>query len=203
VALLASLSLLLAVPQWFLNLVTSVPWTKTITFHYAALPFAAVTIASVEGVSFIIRRWRVRAAATIVVAAVLACALISTTAWGPSPIGDEYRRGWWALDAGARLDDARTAIAMIPDGVPVSATYNLLPHLAHRAEIYSFPNPWRSQNFGIDGELRRSPADVQWIVADRAVFDLPTRALFDRLVADGTFRVVFDRGDYVVARRTK
>ena len=202
-ALLAPLSLLLAGPQWFLNLVTSVPWTKTITFHYAALPFAAVTIASVEGVSFLVRRWRTRAAAGIVAVAVLVCTLITTMAWGPSPIGQEYRRGSWALDANPRLDHAREAVAMIPDRVPVSATYNLLPHLAHRAEIYSFPNPWRSQNFGIDGEPRRSPRDVQWIVADRAVFDAPTKALFDGLVGDGTFRVVYDRDDYVVARRAR
>jgi uncharacterized membrane protein len=200
-ALLAPLSLALAAPQWFLNLVTSVPWTKTITFHYAALPFAAVTIASVEGVSFVVRRWKARAAAAIVAVTVVACALITTIAWGPSPIGREYRRGWWALDATERLEPGREAVDRIPDNVAVSATYNLLPHLAHRAEIYSFPNPWWSQNFGIDGEPRRSPAAVQWIVADRRVFDTSTAALLDRLIEDGTFRVVYDHDDYIVARR--
>jgi uncharacterized membrane protein len=202
-AVLAPISLLLAGPQWFLNLVTSVPWTKTITFHYAALPFAAVTIASVEGVSFVVRRWRARVGAVSVAVVVLACALITTIAWGPSPIGREYRRGWWALDTNTRLEVAQEAVDVVPDGAPVSATYNLLPHLTHRAEAYSFPNPWRSQNFGIDGEPRRSPADVAWIVADRNVFDDPTAALFDHLVNRGTFEVVFERDNYVVARRVR
>jgi uncharacterized membrane protein len=202
-AVLAPLSLLLAGPQWFLNLVTSVPWTKTITFHYAALPFAAVTIASVEGVSFMVRHWRARVGAASVAVFVLVCALITTIAWGPSPIGREYRRGSWALDTNTRLEFAQRAVDMVPDGAPVSATYNLLPQLTHRAEAYSFPNPWRSQNFGIDGEPRRSPAGVEWIVADRNVFDGPTDVLFDDLVDRGTFEVVFDRDDYVVARRVR
>ena len=64
---------------------------------------------------------------------------------------------------------------MVPDDAAVSATYNLLPHLRHRAEIYSFPNPWSSQNFGIDGEPRRNPERVQWIVADRGVLDKESR----------------------------
>ena len=68
VSLAAPLLLLLGAPQAFLNLITNVPWTKTITFHYAALPFAAVTIATVEGVAFLARRIRWRdAAATIAV----------------------------------------------------------------------------------------------------------------------------------------
>jgi uncharacterized membrane protein len=202
-AVLAPVSLLLGGPQWFLNLVTNVPWTKTITFHYAALPFAAVTIASVEGVGFVVRRWRIRGAPTIVAVSVVVCALITTVAWGPSPIGHEYRTGSWALDDTPRLDVAREAVDLVPDDVPVSSTYNLLPHLTHRAEIYSFPNPWRSQNFGIDGEPHRSPADVEWIVVDRNVFDTPTKSLFDGLVTGGTFRVVFDRDGYVVARRAR
>ena len=83
----------------------------------------------------------------------------------------------------------------------MSATYDLVPHLTHRAEIYSFPNPWQSMNFGIDGEPRRSGAGVEWIAADRRVLDAEARKLLQGFVDDKTFRVVFDEDDYVVLRR--
>ncbi len=200
-ALAAPLLLLLGAPQAFLNLVTNVPWTKTITFHYAALPFAAVTIASVEGVGFLARKIPWRDAAGVIASVVLASALVATVTWGPSPIGDEYRDGEWALAATPQLASAHAAVALVPDGAVVSATYNMLPHLAHRPEIYSFPNPWESRNFGIDGEPRRSGERVEWIVADRRVLDKETARFFKDLVDRGKFRVVFDQHDYVVAQR--
>ncbi|HXY93766.1 MAG TPA: DUF2079 domain-containing protein [Acidimicrobiia bacterium] len=202
-ALLAPLALLLGAPQALLNLITNVPWTKTITFHYAAIPFAAVTIASVEGVSFLARKLRAYDGAAIVGAVVLVCALMATVAWGPSPIGDEYRDGEWALTADSTLAAARAAVDRVPGSAAVSATYNMVPHLTHRAEIYTFPNPWQSSNFGIDGRPRRSGRRVQWIVADRNVLDRNTRALLVRLTTTGPFRVVYARDQYVVARRVR
>src|SRR5262249_15905750 len=68
------------------------------------------------------------------------------------------------------------AVDRVPDGAPTSAIYNLLPHLAHRDEIYDFPEPWRHVNWGVDGENMPDPAGVQWIVIDRRVLnahDLP------------------------------
>ena len=183
VSLAAPLLLLLGAPQAFLNLITNVPWTKTITFHYAALPFAAVTIAAVEGVAFLARRIKWRDAAGVIAAVVLACSFVATAAWGPSPIGDKYRDGEWALNAPPSSRAQRAAVAKIPDGTVVSATYNLVPHLAHRAEIYSLPNPWESKNFGIDGEPRRSGKRVEWIAVDRNVLDKETSS-----VAPGSYR---------------
>ncbi|HEY7106228.1 MAG TPA: DUF2079 domain-containing protein [Acidimicrobiia bacterium] len=200
-AVAAPFTLLIGAPQAVLNLITNVPWTKTITFHYAALPFTAVTIASVEGVAFLARRIPWRDAADVIAAVVLVCAVVATVTSGPSPIGDRFRDGEWALDASAQLAGARGAVGRIPDGAVVSATYNLLPHLTHRPEIYSFPNPWRSQNFGIDGEPHRSGRRVQWLAVDRDVFDEPTRQLYESLVANGEFEVVYRAGTYEVARR--
>jgi uncharacterized membrane protein len=201
VSLAAPLLLLLGAPQAFLNLITNVPWTKTITFHYAALPFVAVTLAAVEGVAFLARRIHRRGAASAIAVAVLVCSFVATMTWGPSPIGAAYRDGEWALDAFPEFESARAAVNLIPADAVVSATYNLLPHLAHRPEIYSFPNPWQSKNFGIDGEPRRSGARVDWIVADRRVLDKDTKALLQGLIDKGTFRTVFDENDYVVLRR--
>jgi len=200
-ALAAPVALLLGAPQAFFDFITNVPWTKTITFHYAALPLTAVTIASAEGVGFLVRRFRRHDPAAMLAIGVLVSAIITTIAWGPSPIGNHYRDGEWALDAGSQLASARAAVARVPDDAAVSATYNMIPHLTHRAEIYTFPNPWRSQNFGIDGWPRRSGRRVEWIVADKRVFDASTLALFRHLVTSGKFDVVYDNDFYAVARR--
>jgi len=203
VALAAPVVLLMGLPQAFLNLVTNVPWTKTITFHYAAVPFAAVTLAAVEGFAYLARRVRRRNRVELLASAVLLCAFAATAVWGPSPVGNAYRDGEWALVARPEFAQARAAIDLIPDGSPLSASYDLLPQVAHRAEIYSFPNPWQSQNFGIDGEPRRSGARVQWIVLDRRTLGKDAKQVFARLVQQNRFRIVFDRDDFVVARRVR
>lgn len=202
-ALLAPAVLLMGLPQAFLNLVTNVPWTKTITFHYAAVPYTAVTLAAVEGFAYLARRVRRRDRIELLSVAVLLCAFTATVVWGPSPIGDAYRDGEWALEAKPELAQAQKAVDLVPGSAPVSASYNMLPHLAHRAEIYSFPNPWQSQNFGIDGEPRRSGTRVQWLVIDRRTLGKDAKQLFLRLTDSGRFRIVFDHDDYVVARRVR
>ena len=201
VPLLAVPVLLLGVPQVLFNLITNVPWTKTATYHYAALPVFALTVALVEGVAWLGRRVRGPRLPRALAAGVLAAAAVTTAAWGLSPIGHEYRRGWWPLVADPRADVARADLARIPGSAGVSASYNLVPQLSRRAEIYSFPNPWESSNFGIDGRPRRSPRRVQWILLDRRVLDAHASGLLDRIVARGRFRVVSDRADYVLARR--
>jgi hypothetical protein len=44
---------------------------------------------------------------------------------------------------------------------------------------------------------------VKWLVIDRRTLGKDAKQLFTRLVAQGRFRVVFDRDDYVVARRVR
>jgi uncharacterized membrane protein len=194
---------LLGLPQLLLNLLSDVPWTKTITFHYAALPVAALAVGTVEGVAF---AWRRRPSPWLrsgLCGYVLVCALVATLAWGPSPVGAEYRSGVWPPVSDPRLAAKRAAIEMVPDGVAVSAAYTLVPQLAHRAEIYSFPNPWQARNWGISGSATRSATRVQWMVMDRTVLGPPDRLLFDKILASGRFEVVYDRDDMVVARRVR
>lgn len=199
--LLAPLTLLLGAPQMVLNLITSVPWTKTITYHYAALPLVALTLGLVEAVGWLSHRLRRPAALWAVLGIVLAASVVSSVQWGLSPIGDEYRRGWWPLSAKPRLDTVRAQLDRVPPDAAVAATYNLVPHLSRRAEIYTFANPWVSRNFGIDGRPVRDPGDVEWLLVDRQVLDPFDDALLARILARGTFRVVSDADGYLLARR--
>jgi uncharacterized membrane protein len=200
--LLAPLVALIGVPQFLLDAVSDVEWTRVINHHYAALCVAALALATVEGVAFASRRFG-RTARSVAPVVVLAGAVFGTLAWGPSPIGDAYDKGFWPPTVDTRIDAKRAAVALIPDGARVSATYGLVPQVSQRPEIYSFPNPWRSKNFGIDGSPRRSPHRVDWLLVDRAVVlpDPEASALLDSILASGNFRIVFDRDELVVARR--
>ncbi len=85
----------------------------------------------------------------------------------------------------------------------MSADYNLVPHLAHRQLIYTFPNPWTSSNYGVDGTEHPDPGAVQWLAVNTFLLDLPSRTLLDSLVSSGQFVVdSYDQG-VVVAHRVK
>lgn len=199
-SLLAPGVLLLGLPQFLIDALADVSWMRVITFHYAALPIAALALGVVEGVAFAGRRFGqvARTAAPIVV---LACAVYGTIAWGPSPVGAEYKKGWWPPSVDTRIKAERAAVALVPDGASVSAVYGLVPQLTHRPEIYSFPNPWRPRNWGVVGTPTRDPRRVDWLVLDRRVLSPDDVALLDSILASKKFRIVFERDDLLVARR--
>ena len=207
VGLLAPVALVIGLPQFVLDAISDVSWTRQITFHYVALPLVAAALAMVEGTAFLVRRvggltrW-------LVPGVVLACALATTLAWGPSPVGSEYRAGWWPPVTDDRIEVKRVAVRAVPGDASVSAVYTMVPHLSRRAEIFSFPNPWRESNYGAPGTAPPDPTTVDWLVVDRQALDDDGRALLDQVLrgdADdgGRFRVVLDRADVLVARRAR
>ena len=109
-----------------------------IRFHYTAIILAALGPGD--------RRGHRPAAAgglrRFAVGLVAACALATSVAWGISPISTQYRTGYWPLAGNARQAVLDTAVAAVPDDAAVSASYYIVPHLSHRTQIYTFPNPW-------------------------------------------------------------
>ena len=149
--------LLLGAPQAVVNLLSTVNFTWDVRYHYAALPVVALALGMVEGISAIDRWARRRALMRAlavrrgVLGLTLAAALYATWAWGPSPVSMRYEDGYWPRGRTVSTDAKDAAVAAIPDGAAVSADYNLVPHLADRELIYTFPNPWISSNYGVDG----------------------------------------------------
>ena len=198
--LLAIPTLLIAGPMLAVNMFSSFPYTREIRYHYSSLVLVGIILATVEAIAWVAekRPGLVR----FLVGLVVATSLAATVAWGPSPISVKYRSGIWPLTADSRQDAREAAVDAVPDGAPTSAIYNLLPHLAHRDEIYDFPVPFKNVNWGVDGENLADPANVQWIVVDRQEMSSDDLALLDRLTAR-QFRIVSDEEDIVVAKRVK
>jgi uncharacterized membrane protein len=195
--LAALLVLAMGVPQTVINLASVNDFTRKITFHYAALPLVALILATVEGIWLIARTSEQR---RVLVGLVLAASLLATVLWGPSPIGKEYQRGWWARHD-RRQATMEAAIALVPGNAAVSASYRLVPHLTHRKTVYDFPNPFKPANWGVHNENYPEASTAEWLVIDRKFLGPADRAIVDRLLADGEFHPLLDRDGIVVARR--
>jgi uncharacterized membrane protein len=199
-ALLAPGALLIGLPQFGLDAISDPSWTRSISYHYAALPLAAVAIAAVEGVAFLVRRID-GAARWAVPALVLACALVTTLAWGPSPIGAEYGEGWWPPATDTRLGAKRAAVDLVPDDAAVSAVFTFVPQLSDRERIYTFPNPWRPSNWGYRDQDTHDPRDVDWLVIDRLALGVADRLVLDQVLSVEDWKIVQDDENILVAHR--
>ena len=203
--LLAPALLAVAAPQFFANILTNANFFYDIRFHYTAIILAMLALATVEGVA----RLRLGGLRRFGVGLVAASALATSVAWGVSPLSTDYRIGYWPLQGNARQDVLDDAVASVPDDAAVAATYYIVPHLSHRDQIYTFPNPWIPANWGVGGvaphdpDSDHQPAEVEWLVIDRTTHAPGSREelLLDDLLTNGEFEVVSDREGVVVARR--
>jgi uncharacterized membrane protein len=200
VPLAAPLALAVGLPQALIDVLSTANFTRVITYHYAALPLAGLTLATVEGAAWLGKR---PGQQRFLVGAIVACALAGSVLWGPSPIGAEYHKGWWPLQADPNQATREEAVARMAGKDHISATYDLAPHLSHRRYIYSYPNPFISDNWAVHGENLPDPNVVHWLVLDRNLVQGRNQALFDRLVSDGEFKVTWEKGNMVEAQRVK
>jgi len=197
-ALLSPLTLLIGAPQVMINLLTVQSFTWSTWYHYAALPLAAFTVATVEGLARIRRR-------ALLIGVVIALAAVSVTTavlMGVSPVSGYYREGYWALVPNQAQELMEQAVTYPGSDDSVAATYNLLPRLTHRRHIYLFPNPWTTLNWGVNGENPHDPASVQWLVLDRSKLGLAENELLDQILEDETWVIHLDEAGVLVAERS-
>lgn len=195
--LLAPGVLLIGAPQALVNLLSANAFTWSLRFHYAAMPVVAATLAMVEGIgrrsSLALRRF--------LLGLVAACALATTAAWGISPLSTYYREGFWPLTENERADELERAVNTPPPDASVAATYLLVPHLTHRRHIYSFPNPWQEQNWGVNNENQHDPDTVDWLVIDRTSLNPQLEELLAEILATEDWEAVVAEDDLLVAHR--
>jgi uncharacterized membrane protein len=195
--LLAPRWLLPVAPLLLLNLAAVQPEHHQLRFHYlatAAPLLAAGAVAGLAAVRSARREWLAPLLVLLVVAA-------GFTSWryGPAP----WARDPVAIPAGPADQLRRQALALVPDGAPVSAQYNLVPHLGHRAEVYEFPNPFRAVNWGLEGDEHPQAAldRLRYVVVQRDLLAEQDRDLLDQLQTGQAWRTVLDRDDVVVLER--
>ena len=200
---LAALSLvgwrvcLVAIGALGVNLLSAFPYQHQIEYHYTTLIVPVLVVAAIFGIS---RVWSIRGRAWLS-GMVLGATMVSVYLWGPAsfsrhpgPLGDP---------ASPYARDAREAIARIPDDASVSAVPPIVPHLAHRPEIYEFPNPFEASNWAdASREGTRLPfADsIDYVIVPVETGDSATRFLES---LGGDFEVDLSNDHLMVLERVR
>ena len=134
------------------NTVSNFWYQFHIEYHYSLVAVPALLIAAVVGVGRLgvgMRR--------ALVAVVLVSSLWSASLWSYVPFRlDDYPH--WGADHPVAMA-AEEMYAEIPANAKISVFHSTAPHLAHRKEIYQFPNPFRIVMYGPDTskEGQRNP----------------------------------------------
>jgi uncharacterized membrane protein len=199
------LGLPLLAPRWLLpvaaplllNLAAVQPEHHQLRFHYLATAAPLLAAGAVAGLAAVRSTRRPLLAPLLVLLVVVA----GFTSWryGPAP----WAHDPVAVPAGPADQARRQALALVAVGAPVSAQYNLVPHLGHRVEVYEFPNPFRAVNWGLAGDEhpRAALERLRFVVVQRDLLGDQDRQLLDRLQADPAWRTAFDRQEVVVLER--
>jgi uncharacterized membrane protein len=201
---LAPATLLIAVPTLLVNMVNNQGYTYNLHFQYSAFLAVAVFLAVAEGLGRL-RSARLARARPALVGALVVAAVWGNVIWSPSPLDPSaYHGGTWAFSSSPHTAELSAMIAMVPPDASVSASYTVVPHLAHRDRIFSWPNPWIRSYYGVsDTEPREHPRVVDYLVIDTETDSAESGALLARLTAPGgPFRVVArSEGDVLAVRR--
>lgn len=186
---------LISLPVIASNVVSTFWYQHSIQYHYSLVAVPALLFATILGIRAIAQKWR-----GIVMAIVVLCTLVTSVLWGQHSLAVTPRK---VLTADAPVAvAAREIVKEIPDDAVVSAFDPLVTFLAHRKEIYFFPNPFRAVYYGVGTEVegKRLPA------ADRVEFVILPRVLNESLrwewaEVSGEFREVASNQYWQVFKR--
>jgi uncharacterized membrane protein len=191
--------LLPVAPPLLLNLAAVQPEHHQLRFHYLATAAPLLAAGAVAGLVVVRRSRRPLLAPLLVLLVVVA----GFTSWryGPAP----WARDPVAVPVGPADQARRQALALVDEGAPVSAQYNLVPHLGHRVEVYEFPNPFRAVNWGLAGDQhpRGALERLRFVVVQRDLLGDQDRQLLDRLQNDPAWRTALDSQEVVVLERAE
>lgn len=183
-SLLAPITLLMAVPQYFINILTTADFTWSMMYHYQVVPVVGAIVAAIDGVALIQRRSRV--VSHLCVTAVLVASYTAAVQWGNSPIGAKNEYISWGMKT-SWIEGWKAAQRRVGPTDIVSAHYALIPHITHREVVYSFPNPWIRSNFLNSPDRFVDPNRVMWIVVPETQMAPEVTARLAELIASGEF----------------
>ncbi len=186
VSLLAPLTLIIGIPQFFINILTTADFTWAMMYHYQVLPIIGAILAAIDGTAFLRRHNKL--IFRIGLLAVISSSLWSARNWGNSPYGDQYEKYSWGLHSPS-VDGWKAAMKRIGNDDAVSVHYLLVPHIADREFIYTYPNPWIASNFFNRGRFI-DPNRIKWIVVPDGSLGEQAKELLAKLVSSGEFGAV-------------
>ncbi len=172
----------------FTNVLSTFWYQFQIEYHYSLVAVPALVMGTTYALGALPRLGRVTRARGLAV--VLACSVFTAYIWAPLPFGKNDPLFWPSDHPVAEA--MRDIIDDVPDGAVVAAHYRVTPHLAHRKEIYQFPNPFRVVLYGTDisqegSRLTERAEGVEYLVLQ---VDKSAENAADFDVIDEAFRLV-------------
>ncbi len=162
-----------AVPVVASNTLSTFWYQHSIQYHYSLVAVPPLLFAVIDGA----RRLRENGRATVL-GIVVVSSLLTSHLWGQHTLAERPRAVWSRDNPVARA--ALDIIGAVPDDAVISVYDPLVTHMAHRREVYFFPNPFRAVYYGVGTEFEgeRLPA------ADRVEYVVLPRFLNETLSAD-------------------
>ena len=183
VSLLSPLTLIIGIPQFFINILTTADFTWSMMYHYQILPIIAAVLAAIDGAAFLRRHNKLIFQLSLVT--VLCSSAWTARNWGNSPYGNKFNTISWG-SYNPMVDGWKAAMKRIGSDDEVSAHYSLVPHIADREFIYTYPNPWIASNFFNQGRFI-NPNRIKWIVVPEGSLGEQAKELLAKLVSSGEF----------------
>ena len=189
--------LLPAAPPILLNLAATHGYQQEIRYQYLATAAPFLALATIAGLRAVARRRVVLAG--LLAGMVIVAGYIDYRV-GPAPWSRDFPR---PAEDGPLNQARREALALIGPSAPVSAQYNLAPHLTRRIHIYEFPNPFEAPNWGFPGDQhqRVEIERLRYVVVERPLLGEADAALLDQLRGQPQWRTLLDRQGVVVLER--
>lgn len=200
-----------ALPQLAINLLAATGPAQKIEYHYAAVLTPFLISASIMGLARLRERdrpaWlaRLTPRPALVAAMMVGAVALSGVRLGPLPFWQQVPvLGWPGAPHMRFTDDARAvalerAVAIVPDGVPVSATNDAGAHLSARRRVYLFPRKKDAEWIVVSGE-----AEVRRAARNRPTL-LPVAypGRLDTIRRSPSWRQVYSKNGVEVFRRLR
>jgi uncharacterized membrane protein len=148
------------------NTVSNFWYQFHIEFHYSIVAVPALLIASVVAVARLSQWWR-----RVLVVGIATTSLFCASAWSYVPFRLDKYPHWGAAHPVAIA--AHDLASELPSDAKISVYHSLAPHLAHRKQVFQFPNPFHIVLYGTDISIegQRSPlADgIEYVMLPRSL----------------------------------
>ena len=161
------------------NVVSTLPYMHQIPYQFS-MPLVPVLIL---GTVWAISRQSTNVRRYVITAITVGCALCSCVWWGLAPFSENTSVSQWSPTS-STVRSFTSLENRIPANAIVSAWFLFVPHLDHRTQIYLWPTPFDSQNYGLfhnNGERLAFASSVQYLVLPVALDSSDDASVFAQI----------------------
>lgn len=203
----------LMVPSVAVNILSGVPYLRSINYHYNYVQTGLIFFAFIYGIRFLQDKLKDKIPSRIVLnsfigISAIICALTSNACLSQFPLINHFAG---IRDKAAMLDSDLVAygnqgLALIPKDAKVSASWSLVPHLSHRKEIYMFPNPFKTvlwnQWFMEGKDEPTAEGHVDYIAISLGNHSQEEKYIVQYLVSSNRFGIIFHEDQILILKKS-